>query len=173
MCVTSSRQTSCPPHFSDQPTMNKADIIWWPDDKKGVIINAVAARDRATPRFVFTRAIRLVFPMPIMVLASYLISTTLTFPDDTPGWVLTWVEWGPTTLAWACAAMTVFVATMLLIDWRRDRSAAVALEREASALGVDIAKLDGDWVFEALVLPMVRRKGITLPDGSVAHLREE
>lgn len=62
---------------------------------------------------------------------------------------------------------------MLLIDWRRDRSAASALEREASALGVDIAKLDGDWVFEALVLPMVRRKGITLPDGSVAHLREE
>ena len=62
---------------------------------------------------------------------------------------------------------------MLLIDWRRDRSAATALEREASALGVDIAKLDGDWVFEALVLPMVRRKGITLPDGSVAHLREK
>lgn len=54
--------------------MNKADIIWWPDDKKGVIINAVAARDRATARFVVTRAIRLVFPMPIMVLASYLIS---------------------------------------------------------------------------------------------------
>lgn len=60
--------------------MNKADLIWWPDDKKGVIINAVAARDRATPSFVFTRALRLVFPMPIMVLASYLISTTLTFP---------------------------------------------------------------------------------------------
>ena len=62
---------------------------------------------------------------------------------------------------------------MLLIDWRRDRSAASALEREASALGVDIANLDGGWVFEALVLPMVRRKGITLPDGSVAHLREK
>ena len=153
--------------------MNKADLIWWPDDKKGVIINAVAARDRATPRFVITRALRLVFPMPIMVLASYLISTTLTFPDDAPGWVLTWVEWGPTTLAWACATMTLFVVAMLLIDWRRDQSAAVALEREASALGVDIAKLDGDWVFEALVLPMVRRKGITLPDGSVAHLTEE
>jgi len=69
--------------------------------------------------------------------------------------------------------MTVFVISMLLIDWRRDRSAAVALEREASALGVDIANLDGDWVFEALVLPMVRRKGVTLPDDSVAHLREE
>ena len=62
---------------------------------------------------------------------------------------------------------------MLLIDWRRDRSAASALEREASALGVDIANLDGGWVFEALVLPMVRRKRITLPDGSVAHLREK
>ncbi len=173
MYVISSRQTSCPPHFFDQPTMNKADLIWWPDDKKGVIINAVAARDRATLSFVFARALRLVFPMPIMVLASYLISTTLTFPDDTPGWVLTWIEWGPTTLAWACAAMTVFVISMLLIDWRRDRSAATALEREASALGVDIAKLDGDWVFEALVLPMVRRKGITLPDGTVARLREE
>lgn len=142
--------------------MNPADLIWWPDDKKGVIINAVAARDRTKPSFVVNRALHLVFPMPIMVLASYVISTTLTFPEDAPGWVHTWVEWGPTTLAWACAMMTVFVLAMLLIDWRRDRSAAVALEREASALGVDIAKLDGDWVFEALVLPMVRRKGITL-----------
>ncbi len=173
MYAISSRKTIFPPHFCDQSTMNKADLIWWPDDKKGVIINAVAARDRATPLFVFTRAIRLLFPMPIMVLASYVTSTTLTFPDDSPGWILTWIEWGPTTLAWACSAMTVFVISMLLIDWRRDRSAAVALEREASALGVDIANLDGDWVFEALVLPMVRRKGVTLPDDSVAHLREE
>ena len=152
--------------------MNQSDLIWWPDDKKGLIINAVAARDRAAPGFVASRAIRLLFPLPIMVLASYWISKSMSFPDDTPTWVLTWVDLGPTILTWACVVMTTIIGTMLLIDWRRDCRQAAALKREADELGVDVAKLDGDWVFEALVLPMVRRKGITLPDGSVARLQE-
>lgn len=173
MCLTSSRQTNCPPQYFDQQTMNKADIIWWPDDKKGLIINAVAARDRALPGFVASRAIRLLFPLPIMVLASYWITQFVLFPDDTPIWVLTWVELGPTILTWACAVMSTIIGTMLFIDWRRDCREAATLKRKASELGVDIAKLDGDWVFEALVMPMVRRKGISLPDGSVAHLRED
>ena len=152
--------------------MNQSDLIWWPDDKKGLIINAVAARDRSSPRFVATRAIRLLFPLPIMALASHWISTLLSFPDDTPEWVLTWVDLGPTILTWACAVMSLIVGIMLLFEWRRDFNQAAALNREASKLGVDVSKLDGDWVFEALVLPMVRRKGVTLPDGSVAHLQE-
>ena len=97
---------------------------------------------------------------------------TQSFPDDTPEWVLTWVDLGPTILTWACAVMSLIVGIMLLFEWRRDFNQAAALNREASKLGVDVSKLDGDWVFEALVLPMVRRKGITLPDGSVAHLQE-
>ncbi len=153
--------------------MNKSDIIWWPDDQKGLIINAVNTRDRASLRFVATRAARLILPMPLMVLASYGISSTLTYPDDSPAWVLTWADWAPTILLWVCAVMTLFIGSMLLIEWRRDRREAAVYERKARDLGVDIAKLDSDWVFEALVLPMVRRKGIRLPDGSISRLQEE
>lgn len=153
--------------------MNQSDIIWWPDDKKGLIINAVSSRDRASPRFVATRAARLILPMPLMVLASYVISTTLTYPDDAPAWVLTWADWAPTILLWVCAVMTLLIGSMLLIEWRRASREAAVYERKARDLGVDIAKLDSDWVFEALVLPMVRRKGIRLPDGSISRLQEE
>jgi hypothetical protein len=161
-----------PPLLPDK-IMDKSDIIWWPDDKKGLIINAVTARDRASLRFVGSRAARILFPLPLMVLASFWISSTLEFPPDTPSWVLTWIEWGPSTLFLISAVMSVIVGIGLLIDWRKDQKEAAGLEQDARAIGVDVAKLDSDWVFEALVMPMVRRKGIRLPDGTVAHLQKE
>ncbi len=145
--------------------MNQVDLIWLPDDKKGLIINAVAARDRSSLGFVASRAIRLLFPLPILVLASHWISSSLSFPDDSPEWVLTWVDLGPTVLTWACAVMSSIIGVMLLIDWRRDVKEASALNRKAHEFGVDVSKLDGNWVFEALVLPMLRRKGIIVQDG--------
>ncbi len=153
--------------------MNKSDIIWWPDDQKGLIINAVNSRDRASPRFVATRAARLILPMPLMVLASYGISSTLTYLDDSPAWVLTWADWAPTIILWVCAVMALFIGSMLFIEWRQASREAAVYESKARDLGVDIAKLDSDWVFEALVLPMVRRKGIQLPDGTISRLQEE
>lgn len=61
-----------PPLLPDK-IMDKSDIIWWPDEKKGLIINAVTARDRASLSFVWSRAARILFPLPLMVLASYWI----------------------------------------------------------------------------------------------------
>lgn len=153
--------------------MDKSEIIWWPDDKKGLIINAITARDRASLRFVSGRAARILFPLPLMVLVSFWISSILEFPPDTPSWVLTWVEWGPSTLFVFSSVMSVIVGIGLLIDWRKDQKEAARLKHDARAIGVDVEKLDSDWVFEALVMPMVRRKGIRLPNGTVAHLQEE
>ena len=47
--------------------MDKNDIIWWPDDQKGLIINAITARDRASWRFLGSRAARMVLPPLAMV----------------------------------------------------------------------------------------------------------
>lgn len=86
---------------------------------------------------------------------------------------MTWIEWGPSTLFLISAVMSVIVGIGLLIDWLKDQKEAARLEQDARAIGVEIAKLDSDWVFETLVMPMVRRKGIRLPDGTVAHLQKE
>lgn len=153
--------------------MNHADIVWWPDDKKGLIINAVSFRDRASPRFVAMRAAWLIWPMPVMVLASYWILPMLSFPYDAPAWVLTWISWTPTILLVGCSVLTLLISSMLFIEWRRDRREAVALECQAKSLGIDIAKLDSAWVFEKLILPMAWRKRIMFQDRSIARLREE
>ena len=72
--------------------MDKNDIIWWPDDQKGLIINAITARDRASWRFLGSRAARMVLPPLAMV--AVVLSANPQLGSDAPVWIQRIFDWG-------------------------------------------------------------------------------
>ena len=149
--------------------MEKNDIIWWSDDQKGLIINAVTARDRASWRFLAGRAAKMV--LPALLVVSWLLLADLQLGADAPSWVRSGFEWGLLILPPVGLIVSLAAIVLLASEWWQDRKRAAHLANEVSGLGVDLSKLDSDWVFEKVLLPLARRKGITLPDGSIVRVR--
>ncbi len=149
--------------------MEKNDIIWWSDDQKGLIINAVTARDRASWRFLASRAAKMILPMLVMVAG--LLSLDGQLGSDAPDWIQSSFEWGLLIFPPICLISALAISVLLVAEWRQDRKRAAHLADEVSGLGLDLSSLDSDWVFEKLLLPLARRKGISFPDGTVVRVR--
>ena len=155
--------------YSAEITMDKNDIIWWPDDQIGLIINAVTARDRASWRFPASRAAKMV--LPVLVMVAGLLSIDPQLGPDAPAWVRSGFEWGLLIVPPVGLVTSLAAIVLLASEWRQARKRAAHLADEVSGLGLDLSSLDSDWVFEKLLLPLARRKGISLPDGTVVRVR--
>ncbi|MBP9636695.1 MAG: hypothetical protein KBE28_16825 [Nitrospira sp.] len=149
--------------------MDKNDIIWWPDDQKGLIINAITARDRASWRFLGSRAARMVLPPLAMV--AVVLSANPQLGSDAPVWIQRIFDWGLLVLPPFGLLISLTTAVLLTSEWRQDRKRAGRLAGDVSKLGLDIETLDSDWVFENLLMPLARRRGVKLPDGTVVQVR--
>lgn len=149
--------------------MDKNDIIWWPDNQKGLIINAITARDRASWRFLASRAAKMV--LPTLLVVAWLLLADPQLGPDAPSWVRSGFEWGLLILPPVGLFVSLAAVVLLISEWWQDRKRAAHLADEVSGLGVDITTLDSDWVFEKVLLPLARRKGISLPDGTIVRVR--
>lgn len=78
---------------------------------------------------------------------------------------------GAADLSPICLISALAISVLLVAEWRQDRKRAAHLADEVSGLGLDLSSLDSDWVFEKLLLPLARRKGISFPDGTVVRVR--
>lgn len=147
--------------------IDKKEILMWPDDKKGVIIAAILSRKRASIGFLFRQRMRSVMLAPFLFGVNwYLFESLRIHSGDVPDWYVFIVDWVPSITLWCFGLCTVAFTLIMVLSWLKDRKAAIADSIKAKSIGVDMDYIDDDWVFDKLMMPIIRRKGIEMPDGT-------
>lgn len=108
--------------------MDKNDIIWWPDDRKGLMVEtAITARDRASWRFLASRAAKMV--LPTLLVVAWFSWRTPDSGQDAFLRVRSGFEWGLLILPPVGLFVSLAAIVLLISEWWQDRKHAGASRR--------------------------------------------